>query len=87
MYRTIQDFVNDWAHESSLTSSVLSVLTDASLKQAVTPAKGRTIGALSWHLVSSVTGMLGAAACKFKVRDKLILSQAARKTSRIAIVK
>lgn len=60
MYRTIQDFMNDWAHESSLTSRVLAVLTDASLSQKVTPTKGRSLGDLAWHLATSISGMLGA---------------------------
>lgn len=60
MYRTLQDFLNDWTHESSLTLKVLSVLTDESLSQAVTETKGRTLGELSWHLATSITGMLGA---------------------------
>ncbi|TJY43904.1 damage-inducible protein DinB [Cohnella pontilimi] len=60
MYRTLQDFVNDWAHESSLTLKVLTELTDASLKQSVTETKGRTLGELAWHLATSVTGMFGA---------------------------
>ena len=60
MYRTLQDFLNDWAHESSLTLKVLSVLTDASLQQTVTETKGRSLGELAWHVATSVTGMLGA---------------------------
>jgi len=60
MYRSIQQFQEDWAQESALTSKVLSALTDASLSQRVTAERGRTLGELAWHLVTSVTGMLGA---------------------------
>ena len=59
MYRSIQDFLANWAHEEALTLQVLDTLTDASLPQAVLPGK-RTLGDLGWHLVSSVNGMLGA---------------------------
>lgn len=60
MYRSIQEFLDDWARESALTMKVLSALTDASLSQQVTANRGRTLGELAWHLVTSVTGMLGA---------------------------
>lgn len=60
MYQTIEQFTSDWAIESSLTVKVLSLLTDASLQQRVTADKGRTLGALAWHIASSVTGMLQA---------------------------
>ncbi|MBW5445305.1 damage-inducible protein DinB [Cohnella sp. CFH 77786] len=60
MYQAVQQFLDDWAQESSLTSKVLSALTDASLTQAVTETKGRKLGELAWHLATSVTGMLGA---------------------------
>jgi uncharacterized damage-inducible protein DinB len=60
MYRTLQQFLDDWAQESSLTLKVLSALTDASLTQAVTETKRRTLGELAWHVTTSVTGMLSA---------------------------
>ncbi len=60
MYQTLQQFLDDWKHESSLTSNVLTVLTDSSLGQTVTEAKGRSLGELAWHLATSVTGMLSA---------------------------
>lgn len=60
MYQTVQQFTGDWANESSLSLSVLSALTDASLSQRVTESKGRTLGELAWHLATSITGMLGA---------------------------
>ncbi|TLS50048.1 damage-inducible protein DinB [Paenibacillus antri] len=59
MYRSLNDFFQDWAQEEALTLKVLETLTDASLPQAVSDGK-RTLGDLGWHLVSSVSGMLGA---------------------------
>jgi len=60
MYRSVQDFLEDWSRESALTLNVLSALTDASLSQRVTPERGRTLGELAWHLAGSISGMLGA---------------------------
>lgn len=60
MYQSIQQFADDWAVEAALTSQVLAVLTDASLSQQVTAERGRTLGELAWHLVTSVPGMLMA---------------------------
>ncbi|WP_373231977.1 DinB family protein [Cohnella sp.] len=60
MYQSLQQFLNDWKHESSLTSNVLSALTDESLNQKVTETKGRTLGELAWHVTTSVGGMFGA---------------------------
>ena len=60
MSQSLQQYLDDWKHESSLTLNVLSVLTDASLSQTVTETKGRSLGELAWHLATSLTGMLGA---------------------------
>lgn len=60
MYQNLQQFLDDWAHESSLSLNVLAALTDSSLSQAVTESKGRSLGELAWHLATSITGMLGA---------------------------
>ncbi len=61
MYRTINDFLEDWSQEEALTLKVLEVLTDASLKQSVSASQQRTLGDLGWHLVGSLDAMLGAA--------------------------
>ena len=60
MYQTLQQFLDDWKHESSLTLRVLDVLTDSSLSQAVTETKGRSLGELAWHVATSATGLLSA---------------------------
>jgi uncharacterized damage-inducible protein DinB len=56
MYRTIDDFVLDWEYESSATMKILRALTDASLKQKVTP-EGRSLGFLAWHVVLTLSEM------------------------------
>ena len=64
MYRTIEDFKNDWAYESEATSKVFANLTDASLNQRITP-EHRTLGFLAWHIVMSL-GMAGEAGLPFE---------------------
>jgi uncharacterized damage-inducible protein DinB len=60
MFRSIDDFLASWKHESDATLRVLRNLTDASLAQRVTP-EGRTLGFLAWHLTTSVSEMMSAA--------------------------
>ena len=57
MYRTIEDFTNDWAHESESTLRLFANLTDESLGRRVAP-DGRTLGFIAWH----ITICLGMAA-------------------------
>ncbi|GIP53884.1 DinB family protein [Paenibacillus vini] len=61
MYRSINDFLEDWSQEEALTLKVLEALTDDSLKQSVSAAQPRSLGDLGWHLVGSLDIMLGAA--------------------------
>jgi len=58
MYRTIQDFLNDWKYESESTLKMLNALTDASLLQKVS-AEGRSLGFLAWHIVLTLGEMGG----------------------------
>jgi uncharacterized damage-inducible protein DinB len=56
MYRTIQDFLTDWAHENDSTLKVYKNLTDASLNQKVS-AERRSLGRLAWHIVLTLGEM------------------------------
>jgi uncharacterized damage-inducible protein DinB len=56
MYHTIQDFLNDWRYENEATLKVFKNLTDAALKQKVTP-DSRSLGFLAWHIVISLGEM------------------------------
>lgn len=56
MYRTIEDFLDDWAHEREATGKVLASLTDASLAQRVSDG-GRTLGHIAWHLAETLFEM------------------------------
>jgi uncharacterized damage-inducible protein DinB len=59
MYSTIQEFVEDWTHESALSLKVQRALTDASLQQKSDP-EGNSLGKIAWHMVVML-GMSGAA--------------------------
>jgi len=59
MYKTINEFVEDWTKESAITLKVLRALTDASLKQKSDPA-GNTLGKLSWDM-AVMLGVTGTA--------------------------
>lgn len=52
MYSTIQQFIDEWNHESQITQAVLDALTDDSLDQSVSP-DDRTLGEIAWHIVTS----------------------------------
>jgi uncharacterized damage-inducible protein DinB len=58
MYRTIQDFQEDWATETEAAQKVLEALTDDSLGQEVYSG-GRTLGRIAWHLVQTLPEMGG----------------------------
>jgi uncharacterized damage-inducible protein DinB len=60
MYRTVQDFIEDWQHESTSTLKVMNALNDASLQQKVT-IEGRSLGFLAWHIISTL-GEMGSKA-------------------------
>ncbi|MEW5842376.1 MAG: DinB family protein [Bacteroidota bacterium] len=57
MFRTISDFIDDWAYESSATLKIFNALTNESLNQKVTPG-GRSLGRLAWHITLSLPEML-----------------------------
>jgi uncharacterized damage-inducible protein DinB len=53
MYRTINDFMEDWRRETLSTLRIFHALNDASLTQKVTP-DGRSLGFLAWHITLSL---------------------------------
>jgi uncharacterized damage-inducible protein DinB len=58
MYKTVQEFVNDWTRESELSLKVERALTDASLSQRTDP-EGRTLGDIAWHMAVMI-GLTGS---------------------------
>jgi uncharacterized damage-inducible protein DinB len=64
MYKTIKEFLEDWAYESDVTVRTLKELTDESLQQRVSPT-GRSIGKIAWHIVATIGEMMQAAGMQF----------------------
>lgn len=61
MYRTVNDFVNDWTNSAQGTVEVLRSLTDDKLGQATVEGHS-TLGWLGWHLATCpvfFTGQVG----------------------------
>ena len=58
MYHTLEEFLEDWRREVQNTTKLFSRLTDDSLSGKVW-AEGRTMRTLAWHIVSSVSEMMG----------------------------
>ncbi|MEH7385020.1 DinB family protein [Bacillus sp. JJ1521] len=65
MYHTLEEFLQDWNHESDGTQKILEALTDDSLSQAVAPGH-RTLGELTWHVVTSLHLFLSSAGLEFE---------------------
>ncbi len=53
MYRTINDFIEDWRRETASTLKIFRTLNDTALAQKVTP-DGRSLGFLAWHITLSL---------------------------------
>lgn len=65
MYRTIQDFLDDWNYESNATLKIFRTLTDASLNQKVDNI-GRSLSKLAWHITVTLGEMGGKAGLAVK---------------------
>jgi uncharacterized damage-inducible protein DinB len=78
MIRKIEDFLAEHAGEVERTKKVLAHLTDASLSQQVAP-KGRTLGFLAWHLVTTIGELAGSAGLSVKApKEDAPVPQSAR---------
>ncbi|MNP22804.1 DinB family protein [compost metagenome] len=65
MLITVEEFLTHWEQESESTQKILDALTDESLKQEVSP-KDRTLGRIAWHIVTSLSEMIGRTGLKFE---------------------
>ncbi len=65
MFRTIEEFLINWGHESGSTQKVLEALTDASLAQEVSP-EDRTLGRIAWHVVTTLDEMMSRTGLEFE---------------------
>ena len=57
MYRTIGDFINDWAYESASTIKMFEQLNDACLQKTYS-GEVRKIATLAWHITTTPIEML-----------------------------
>lgn len=60
MTRTLESYINEIREESHITQSILDSLSDASLKQEVSPLD-RTLGQIAWHMVTSIFTIMSIA--------------------------
>lgn len=58
MFTNVQDFIYIWTNEFESTQKLFKNLTDKSLAQSVVPG-GRSLGALAWHIVTTIPEMMG----------------------------
>lgn len=65
MFKTIEDFLTNWSHESEWTQEILDTLTDKSLGQEVSP-DDRTLGRIAWHIVTTLGEMLSRTGLDFE---------------------
>ncbi len=64
MYRTVNDFLNDWSISAQGTLKVLQSLTDDKLDQAIVEGHN-TLGWLGWHLANSPAFFMEQIGLKF----------------------
>lgn len=79
MFRTIEDFMNEWNNETKATQRVLDTLTDASLEQRIAPDL-RTLGQIGWHIATTIHEMLSRTGLKFDMPEGEELAPTSAKT-------
>ncbi|QNK89284.1 DinB family protein [Sporosarcina sp. resist] len=65
MFKTIEEFLINWGHESESTQKILNTLTDKSLDQEVS-AEDRTLGRIAWHIVTTLGEMMSRTGLDFE---------------------
>ncbi|MEK4404513.1 DinB family protein [Sporosarcina sp. FSL K6-6792] len=65
MFKTIEEFLINWGHESESTQKILNTLTDMSLDQEVS-AEDRTLGRIAWHIVTTLGEMMSRTGLDFE---------------------
>lgn len=56
MYRSVEDFINDWEAESAGSVKIFSAITEGTRKTIIHPDV-RSLERLSWHLIQTITEM------------------------------
>lgn len=64
MFVSIAAFEENWKHESASTQKIFDALTDASLRQEVSP-DDRTLGRIAWHLTTTLHEMMSRTGLEF----------------------
>lgn len=65
MYKTVDEFLLNWGHESGSTQKVLDTLTNESLGQEVSP-EDRTLGRIAWHIATTLHEMIARTGLEFE---------------------
>ena len=65
MFKTIEDFLQNWGHESQSTQKILDALTDESLAQEVS-SEDRTLGRIAWHMTTTLDEMVSQTGLEFE---------------------
>jgi len=65
MFKTLEDFVNEWEQETVITQSVMDQLTDEAITQKIT-AVNRSLGQLGWHIATTIHEMLSRTGLVFQ---------------------
>lgn len=60
LFTSVEAFLKTWEYENGLTQGYMDVLTDASLKQAITP-EHFNLGQIAWHLTTFPKAFLSQA--------------------------
>lgn len=64
MFRTLEDFKNEWVYESESTLNMFRHLTNESLSTKVYD-EGRTLGFLAWHITVTLSEMMQKTGLRF----------------------
>ena len=65
MFKTTEEFLLNWEHETKSTQKILDALTDESLAQEVSP-EDRTLGRIAWHIVATLHEMVSQTGLGFE---------------------
>lgn len=63
IYKSLNEFLQDWEYESQSTIKMFSFITDEAMKQKITP-DSRSLGFLGWHLIETISEMPGRTGLK-----------------------
>lgn len=65
MYKSIDEFINDWQFEAEKTITIFESLTDDALEKRVW-SKGRTMCFIAWHIVLTINEMISETGLKIE---------------------